>query len=151
MATRYYAILTINYTTLGHRLASHTQLNPNLQDTNWGSSALHWMCYKNYAGVIKTLLDKHPETNINITDKWGDSPLMVAVRKGYVECVGALLNRNDLDLSIKNTDGETPESIARWGNLGGEFFLTELSHFNLPWSKNYFAFKGIYFVLNSLV
>merc|ERR1719481_2005877 len=74
------------------------------------------MCYKNYGGVIQTLLQSHPDTDVNLTNDSGVSPLMGAVRRGFMECARALLSRTDLDLEIKNKKGETAETIARSRN-----------------------------------
>ena len=51
--------------------------------------------------------------NINDTDKYGDTPLMVAIRNGQLEMAKLLLVKPGIDVSIKNKEGKEALTFAK--------------------------------------
>ena len=62
---------------------------PNWQN-EYGWTVLHEACYYNYHQML-TILINSKHTNINIKGRDKDTPLHIACRKGYLECVRVLL------------------------------------------------------------
>jgi len=94
-------------------LASLRGLKPNLRDEK-GQSALHFAAYYGRAEVIRTLLDRQIDADINIMTNDGDTPLMWAVGGGHIEAVKVLLDNNyNCDVEYKNDALKTAEDIAR--------------------------------------
>ena len=63
-------------------------------DPNWqnvfGQTALHEACYNNHHQML-TILINSKHANINIKDRYKDTPLHWACRYGSLECVRVLL------------------------------------------------------------
>merc|ERR1711915_830414 len=68
--------------------------------------ALHWAVDRGHHEVVKALLS-HRKTIINIIDKEGYSPLIIACRNNFVEIVRTLLKDVRVDVDIQDFDGST--------------------------------------------
>eukprot|EP00833_Pecoramyces_ruminatium_P010421 jgi/Orpsp1_1/1184453/evm.model.c7180000089590.1 len=85
--------------------------NPNkdLIDNN-GSTALHIACEINNYEVIPKLIS---ENNLNLKDKYGNTPLLVALKEYSYECAVALLSNNyKIDVNILDNKYNTPLMYA---------------------------------------
>ncbi|ORX86697.1 ankyrin [Anaeromyces robustus] len=74
------------------------------------SSALHIACkYNNYKIISKLITEK----NINMKNKDGYTPLMIAINNKNYECIKSLLSsKHNLDINIVNNDGNSPLMMA---------------------------------------
>jgi ankyrin repeat protein len=83
-------------------------------------TALHWACYMGREWLVRRILD-HPGVECNLRNGGGQAqysgltPLMVAVVKGQVEAVRAMVTDPRVEVDIK-TEGERLllERVARW-------------------------------------
>lgn len=81
-----------------------------------GRTALMTAVYNNYEFDVNTILKK-TELSINIVNKFGDSALHIAIRKGYLSMVQILLSHRP-DVDIADSTQNTPLMLACWtGNL----------------------------------
>eukprot|EP01130_Rhizamoeba_saxonica_P005192 TRINITY_DN2079_c0_g1_i1.p1 TRINITY_DN2079_c0_g1~~TRINITY_DN2079_c0_g1_i1.p1 ORF type:complete len:629 (-),score=115.50 TRINITY_DN2079_c0_g1_i1:72-1925(-) len=71
---------------------------------------LHWACHKpdniGNLKVIKWLMEYN--CNINASDAYNRTPLLMAARNGNIETVKLLLESNNILVDTLNTKGETP-------------------------------------------
>ena len=64
--------------------------NPYWQNEHvYGWTALHWACRFNRHQMLTVLVNNHG--NINIKDRYKDTPLHIACREGSFECVPLLV------------------------------------------------------------
>ncbi len=78
--------------------------NINYQDKKNGNTALMYASLKGYEDMVKFLLDKG--ANVNIQNNVGDTALSFAVLKGYEDIVKLLLD-SGVNVNIQNNDGDT--------------------------------------------
>eukprot|EP00494_Astrolonche_serrata_P034443 UN34712 len=74
-----------------------------------GYSALH-VAVENENLDILRLLCKHPQIDINVTDLYGDTPLIMAcasVTENTIDIVNILLQKESVDINIQNKEGRT--------------------------------------------
>ncbi|ORX81654.1 ankyrin, partial [Anaeromyces robustus] len=64
---------------------------------------------KKNTNIINYLIDQGADINIKNTD--GDTPLIIATKKNYMECCEKLIS-NDVDVHCKDISGNTPLMIA---------------------------------------
>ena len=102
---------------LDHSLRNHIDINiPN----NDGWTPLHYACFYGENHIVKLLLQHQLDTNNldwNNQDNIGRTVLHDACQKGHIQVVQTLLNfaiKNDcqLNVNIKDNDGNTPIQIA---------------------------------------
>jgi len=53
-------------------------------------TALHMAVWNNRPRIVRILLRDH--CNLNVRDRYGDTPLMLSARRGYAEIMKACLN-----------------------------------------------------------
>jgi hypothetical protein len=87
-------------------LLSRSDLDPNLQQTSQGASALSMAASHNLSENIKLLL-KYPKTDPNIQSNDGRTPLIVAVNFECVDAVEELLKDKRVNIDIKDNGGKT--------------------------------------------
>jgi ankyrin repeat protein len=63
---------------------------------------------------VRVLLDQ-PGVDCNPRDGQGWTPVMWAVKYGWVECVRELAGDPRVDLDTRDGEGNTLEEAARWG------------------------------------
>ena len=64
-------------------------VDPNWQNEEFGWTALHWACYYNRHQILTILVNSN--ANINIKDRYKDTPLHIACMEGSFECVPLLV------------------------------------------------------------
>ena len=80
-------------------------------DVNWvnndGRTALYWACHGNNVEGLKMLL-AHPSMNShNVEDRYGRTPLMCAINRGYTSCIRELLKNKKVELDIGSVTPST--------------------------------------------
>ena len=102
--------------------------NPNkdLVDNN-KSTALHIACHYNNDWIIPRLITP---TNVNLKNKDGNTPLMIAVKQENYKCVRALLNSSfNVNVNIKDTNKDTPiVYMLKNGKSDSQIFQQLISH-----------------------
>ena len=86
-------------------LQDHSLTLVNSQDLTNGESALHMLVRKRNIVWMRYLIQQG--ANVNISDKKGVTPLVLATQLGYVEGVEELIKAR-AKLDIANDTGETP-------------------------------------------
>lgn len=79
-----------------------------------GNSALILAASNGYDVDLRRL--QAHKANPDAKNKFGVSALQVAARKGYTDCVSALLQRQEADVNIVDKEGMTP---LMWASSGG--------------------------------
>jgi ankyrin repeat protein len=78
----------------------------NVKDRQTGEAALHIVTRRNDSLYLRALLQQ-PDINPNIEDARGNTPLIIAAERGWVEGVSILI-RYKANVNIANKAGETP-------------------------------------------
>merc|ERR1719234_2698018 len=83
------------------------------RDVN-GSTALHLACRYGQMDLVQQLLD-HPGGLycLEWPDKWGETPLLTATRKGHLRCVKLLLQVSGICLATKDGKDKSLVEVAR--------------------------------------
>ena len=83
------------------------------RDVN-GSTALHLACRYGQMDLVQQLLD-HPGGLycLEWPDKWGETPLLTATRKGHLRCVKLLLLVPGICLATKDGKDKSLVEVAR--------------------------------------
>lgn len=87
-----------------------------VRENDNGQTALHKAVMENKVEEVKLLIAQG--ANVNQQDKLGNTPLHLAAFLGRTDCVIALLNAPNIDLSLKNKQNKTPLDMA---NDGGNY------------------------------
>jgi ankyrin repeat protein len=90
-------------------LLETTTINPNEADLT-GQTPLHFACSFNHSSSIRRLIEIGAD--VNAFDYRHSTPLRVAVRHGYKECVSWLLTNPELDVNPRSANNLTPLGIA---------------------------------------
>jgi ankyrin repeat protein/protein-tyrosine phosphatase len=107
-------------------LLAHPNINPNVTDRS-GLAPLHYVCSFGSDSSLPRqhkveeneivhlrmleLLLQHPKIDINIADSNGNTPLLLAVMSGNVNCVAMLLNKG-ASVNVCSMLGTTPLHVA---------------------------------------
>jgi len=78
----------------------------NTKDRNTGEGALH-IVVKRSDPTYLTVLINQPDVNVNIQDREGNTPLLVAAERGWEAGVTALIAKK-ANVNLANTGGATP-------------------------------------------
>ncbi|CAG9858534.1 unnamed protein product [Phyllotreta striolata] len=78
---------------------------------NEKNTPLHLASLNGHENCIKALIYSSPEVDINATNSFGDSPLILATRWGYLDLVKILLE-NGASVSIKNKRNQTVFDVS---------------------------------------
>ncbi len=99
-------------------LLLNQSINVNEKDT-MGRTPLMYAAVRNYCvEILKLLLDKGKNIDINATDSEGNNALIYAVDRGNIDAVKLLLQKKELDINKKNNKNETALTFAiRRNNL----------------------------------
>ncbi|MFH1831845.1 MAG: ankyrin repeat domain-containing protein, partial [bacterium] len=91
-------------------------IDKNIIDNNVnGLTVLHEACMKGFLNVAQFLIKK--EAGINAVDPKKNTPLHLAcLKKDNEDVIRFLLENKDIDLTLKNTAGQTPRQIAEQNN-----------------------------------
>lgn len=83
----------------------------NEQEETTGFTALHYCAQNQYVDIAKLLIDKGAD--VNIQDKYGNTPLFKAVffSEGKTEMI-KLLVENGADPDVKNKSDVSPRELA---------------------------------------
>ncbi|CAN9500439.1 unnamed protein product [Ophioblennius macclurei] len=84
--------------------------NPNVQDPACGLTVLHDAVNGGYGCTLRALLQYGADANL--VDHWGNLPLHLAARKGYLEGVKILIRLTSNPRAV-NSDGHTAAQLAR--------------------------------------
>lgn len=97
-------------------LLDHDDINPNSRDRQEMRSPLAWAVTEGRTSVVmELLLDER--VNVNLQDKWGFTPLLLAIHH-CEKMVPLLLQRGHADPRIPNRQGATPLSSGMLYALG---------------------------------
>ena len=97
-----------NHTEMVSLLLSHPEIKINAKNRN-GFTALHVGCYYASIDSLKLLLSV-PGLELNErTNNWGETPVMVAIKRRNTEAVRALTQMPGVDLDAR---GETLEEFT---------------------------------------
>ena len=92
-------------------ILTRKDLNVNIQTFRDKNTPLHSACaHGQYTNIMKLLT--HPDINVNIQNKDGDTPLLWSIIFGNYECVRILLQDTRVDITIPNNKGTTAERIT---------------------------------------
>ena len=92
-------------------LLAQPGINVNHQ-CSWGWTALHYACERDWVAILKRLLQA-PGILVNEKGRLGRTPIMVAARSGFTEAVYLLAAVEEVDLDVKDDQGNGLEEIAR--------------------------------------
>ena len=107
------AALRRNRTQMVSLLLSHPEIKINAKNRN-GLTALHFACCWGSPESVKLLLAV-PGLELNErTNNWGETPVMVAIKRRNTEAVRALTQKTGVDLDLKSPSGRTLEELALW-------------------------------------
>ena len=93
-------------------LLSHASTSVNCADRD-RNSPLHWAAAVDNVGALDQLVGAPGLANLNILNKGGDSPLMVAVGCGALGATRRLLTIQGIHKETRNRRGMTLEQRAR--------------------------------------
>ena len=85
----------------------HTDLGPKLCA----------LCMTGDEDEVRALLDD-PDTDVNVTDSTGETPLHKACCAGKLQIIKLLLQQDDIDINKRNNNGQTPlHIVSKVGNI----------------------------------
>jgi len=88
----------------------------NMDQDGIGYTLLHYACL-NRSAVIPLLL-AHPDIDVNMKNKTGDTPFRLACNQGFTPCVREMLKDSRVKVNEPDKYGSTPLwSAARYGYL----------------------------------
>lgn len=91
-------------------LLKFEDVNPNSRDRKYIRPPISWAIKRNHTAVVRALLNDD-RIDVNLEDKWGYTPLMVAVEHNP-RFISLLLQKGRADPRIANRQGATPLSLA---------------------------------------
>ena len=124
-------------TTLLFFLSLNTKINVNVQD----NTEVHW----------EKVLRPNFSININAQDKFGKTPLIIAISHGCEEVVRILLAQPNLDVNMADMAGHTPLMEACYP--GGETIVSMLlghEHIQVNKADFYYEETALMFAVNEL-
>ena len=92
-------------------LLSQPGVDVNIKCRRGGWTPLMIACRKGYANIVRRLCQVN-EINPNITDKYGDTALFLALYTNHIECVKILRTVPKTNWNMKNRDGQCPIIIT---------------------------------------
>ena len=102
-------------------LLEFEDVNPNSRDRKYIRPPISWAIKQNHVAIVRALLDDE-RLDVNLEDKWGDTPLMVAVEHNP-RFIPMLLQRGRADPRIVNRQGATPLSRAAMLDVEADLLL----------------------------
>lgn len=93
-------------------LLAHGGIDVNARSDVLCQTALHTAAGHPYDSTIARQIIAHKETDVNVRDYLGDTPLHEAILARNAETVNALLECVDIDVNVKNEVGKTPLHVA---------------------------------------
>jgi ankyrin repeat protein len=102
-------------------LLTFEDVNPNSRDRKYIRPPISWAIKQNHTAIVRALLADE-RLDVNLEDKWGDTPLMVAVEHNP-RIVSMLLQRGRADPRIANQQGVTPLSRAAMLDVEADLLL----------------------------
>ena len=78
----------------------------NTKDRNTGEGALHIVIKRSDATYLTVLINQ-PDINVNLQDREGNTPLLIAAERGWEAGVNALVAKN-ANVNLANSGGVTP-------------------------------------------
>jgi ankyrin repeat protein len=86
--------------------------NPNAKSD--GMVPLHAAAARGFADMVTVLATNGAILTVNIPGDVGDTPLYIAVERGHLDVVRALIAANAGVVNVRNSDGRTPVWCAIW-------------------------------------
>ena len=77
-------------------------------DHGYGSTLLHFACYGDRRSAVIPLLLAHPDIDVNVKDRGGSTPFLVACGEGGISCVCEMLKDSRVKVNEPDNYGETP-------------------------------------------
>lgn len=94
-----------------------------LRGTGLARTALHIAVIHNNLPVVAALLESD-RINVNVKDKDGNSPLMLACEKGFEDIALLLISHKSIDVNAQNKDGHTALILSSV-KVGGKIKIVE--------------------------
>lgn len=91
-------------------LLAFEEVNPNSRDRKYIRPPLSWAIIQGHSSIVRTLLKDH-RVNVNLEDKWGNTPLLYAANE-CPDLITVLLQRRHADPRIANHQGVSPLARA---------------------------------------
>lgn len=92
------------------RLLDEDTINVNLRDNQINGTALFWAALAGHNDIVRKLI-RVGDANMNRTDMYGNTPLMMAAHAGYSDVVKTFID-SGVDLDRTNKNGETAFDVA---------------------------------------
>ncbi|RSL38033.1 hypothetical protein CEP53_015244, partial [Fusarium sp. AF-6] len=89
---------------------------------SFGATPLDEACWKGHTAVVELLLSRHAKTQVIDNDGW--SPIRSATQFERKDIVKVLLETDDANVNLADTDGETPLHVA--SRKGYDAIITQL-------------------------
>ncbi|CAE7851831.1 unnamed protein product, partial [Symbiodinium sp. KB8] len=96
-------------------LAAHRQAGSDLNaevESEGGWTAAHWAALRGQTAALKFLHEAG--ANLSATDRWGSTPVLMALEGGTVEMLEALVEAG-VDLNVTDNGGNTPAILVADG------------------------------------
>ena len=99
-------------------LLEHPEIDAKATTNGRGNTILHSACYFDGGPDILRRLLAHPDTDPNVKDMYGSTPIMVLLQRNYDIDIQrgrlqALVGSDKVDLDVKDPQGRSLEDLAR--------------------------------------
>lgn len=75
-----------------------------------GQTSIFYACSKNYVSIAKLLLENGAQ--VNVQDKFGNTPLHRAASQGHLDIIRLLLSQKGVRVDMNDQEGNTPLHVS---------------------------------------
>lgn len=98
-------------------------VNINVGEVNTGLTALHLSVASHENDVFDYLLEQD-DIDVNVTNSKGRTPIIQALLSENIYAVGKLLEKEDIDLTLKETD--SLKTVFAWADVKGHKEISKI-------------------------